>query len=193
MTTIDAATGIIEISDPMLGVVWSLNVNTGAMSQIINLSDMKPVSGDEPYLGVNGIHYTSDTLYYTSTNQQLFVSLPVSSTTGAAAGNAKVVAGNFDGLDDFDLDDVPNAYIATNSTALNFVRPNGQVIGLAGGDGTSTIPGITGAKFGRGASDKEVIYMGTTGGSEQYVTGTYTTPGAILKIDIGAAGYFDST
>lgn len=192
MTTVNSQLGLVEISDPALGLVWSLNVHTGAQSQVINLPNMKSIVGSTPTLGVNGIHYTNNTLYYTSTDQQLFVSLPISPLRGAATGGPRVIAGGFGRLDDFDLDDVANAYIAVNSTVLSFVQPNGQVRTLAGGGSSTAVSGITGAKFGRTSSDRKVLYMGTTGGSYQYVTGNFTSPGAILKMDLGAAGYFDS-
>ena len=153
---------------------------------------MKPVSSVTPPLGVNGIHYANNNLYYTSTSHELFVRLPVPSLTGTASGAPSVVASDFGNLDDFDLDNVANAYIATNASALTFVRPNGQVTTLAGGGSSTAVSGITGAKFGRTPSDRELLYMGTTGGSFQYLTGNFTSPGAILKIDMGAAGYFDS-
>ena len=171
--------------------MWSLNVNTGAISEAINLPDMKSVAGDIPQLGVNGIHYTNGVLYYTNTDQQLFVNLPVSSITGGASGNPSIVAKSFGMPDDFALDNADNAYVAVNATALSFIQPNGAVTVLAGGPSTNTLPGITSAKFGRTSSDNEVLYIGTTGGSFQYVTGDFTTPGALLKINIGAAGYFD--
>lgn len=192
MTTVNAATGLVEISDPTLGLVWSLNVHTGVQSRVLDLPDMKAVPGSTPLLGVNGIRYANDNLYYTSTDKQLFVRLPVSSTAGTALGAPYVVAGDFGKLDDFDLDDAANAYIATDSSALSFVRPDGQVTILAGGNTSTAVSGITGAKFGRTAWDREVLYMGTTGGSYQYLTGTFTSPGAILKMDVGAAGYFNS-
>lgn len=193
MTTVNAASGLVEISDPGLGVVWSLNVNSGATSEILSLSDMKSIAGDIPQLGVNGVHYTNGDLYYTSTDQQLFVRLPVSSITGGAFGNPSVIASNFGQPDDFALDNVDNAYVAVNATALGFIQPNGAVTVLAGGPNTNTLPGITSAKFGRTPSDSEVLYIGATGGSFQYPTGDFTTPGALLKINIGAAGYFDYT
>ena len=191
MTTVDAASGLLEISDTALGLVWSLDVDTGAMSEVINLPDMKSIAGDIPQLGVNGLHYTSGDLYYTSTDQQLLVSLPISPSTGAASGNPTVIASKFGMPDDFALDNVDNAYVAVNSTALCFIQTNGKVTVLAGGPNTATLPGITSAKFGRTSSDNEVLYIGTTGGSFQYPSGHFTTPGALLKINIGAAGYFD--
>ena len=191
MTTLNSASGLLEISDPALGLVWSLDVVNGAMSEAVNLPDMKSIAGNIPQLGVNGLHYTSGDLYYTSTDQQLFVSLSISPSTGAASGNPSVIASGFGMPDDFALDNVHNAYVAVNATALSFIQPDGLVTVLAGGPNNNTLPGITSAKFGRTLFDNEVLYIGTTGGSFQYPSGDFTTPGAILKIKIGAAGYFD--
>ena len=192
MTTVNVDTGLILISDPGLGVVWSLNVNTGVTAQAINLPDMKSIPGDIPTLGVNGIHYTNGYLYYTSTDQQLLVRLPINSA-GLATGQPVVVAGSFGNLDDFDLDNVSNAYVAVNSTAVSLVQPDGHELVLSGGSGTSALPGVTGGRFGRTPSDATTLYIGTTGGSFGYVTQDFTHPGGILKIEVGAAGYFDCT
>jgi hypothetical protein len=190
MTTVDAEAGLVLISDTVLGVVWSLNVNTGATAQIINLPDMKSIAGKIPTLGVNGVHYTNGYLYYTSTDQQLFVRLPIHSD-GSAAGAPSVIAGSFGELDDFDLDNVDNGFLVVNATAISLVQPNGAEMLLSGGSGASALPGPTCARFGCTPSDETILYVGTTGGSFQYPTQKFTTPGGILKIEVGVAGYFD--
>ena len=190
MTTVDADAGLVLISDPGLGVVWSLNVQTGATAQAIKLPDMQSLAGDMPTLGVNGIHYVNGYLYYTSTDQQLLVRLPISSA-GTATGQPITVASSFGYLDDFDLDNVNNAYVAVNSTAISLVQPNGHVLLLSGGSGAPALPGVTGGRFGRTALDATTLYIGTTGGSFAYLSQNFTHPGGILKIEVGAAGYFD--
>ena len=185
MTTVNADTGLILISDTEGGLIWSLNVNTGKIAQILNLPNMKSVAGDIPAIGVNGLHYTNGILYYTSTDQQLLVRLAINSD-GSAAGSPFTIAHNFGQPDDFGFDGVMNAYVAVNSTALALIQPNGAVTVLA-----SPLPGVTAAKFGRTPADSEILYLSTTGGSLGYATGTFTQPGGVLKIDIGAAGYFN--
>ena len=76
MTTINSQLGLVVISDPGLGLVWSLNVHTGAQSQVINLPNMKSIAGTTPTLSVNGIHYTNNTLYYTSTDSNSSSAFP---------------------------------------------------------------------------------------------------------------------
>lgn len=187
MTTVNAVTGLILISDPILGVVWSLNVNTGATAQVINLPILKSTPGSIPNIGVNGIHFcqTSNVLYFTSTDQKIFAKLPLNPQTGAAAGPLEIVASAFGMPDDFALDTLGNAYVAVNSSSLVLLQPNGNATVLAGGiNNLTALPGITGAKFGRTVLDKGTLYMGTTGGSRNYITRQFTIPGGISKVQI---------
>ena len=191
MTTLNAEEGLLLISDPVLGLVWSLNVNTGAKSQIISIADMKAITGMEPSLGINGIRYKNGYLYFTTTTQQTFVRLPLN-LDGSAAGNPVIVNSAFGRPDDFALDDVNNSYVATNADSLTLLQSNGSATVLAGGASSTALPGITGAKFGRTPADREVLYMGTTGGSALYsTTREFTIPGGVSKINIGAAGYYN--
>ena len=191
MTTLNSLDGLLLISDPVLGIVWSLNINTGAKSQIISIADMKAITGMVPALGVNGIRYDDGYLYFTTTTQQIFVRLPIN-PDGSAAGNPVIINSSFGRPDDFALDEVNNCYVATNADSLTLLKADGSSILLAGGASSTALPGITGAKFGRTEADKEILYMGTTGGSELYATTrNFTIPGGISKINIGAAGYYN--
>ena len=191
MTTLNAAQGLILIGDNYKGVVWLLNVNTGFKSVLLNMTDMAPIAGDIPHLGINGIKYTDGNLYFTNTDQQLFVRLPLS-MNGVVTGNAVVLNSAFGMPDDFALDCVNNAFVALNSNSIGLLQPNGNSTVLAGGSTSTVLPGVTGAKFGRTATDSQVLYMGTTGGSFVYATTRdFTVSGGVSKIDIGGAGYFN--
>ena len=191
MTTLNAAQGLVLIGDNYKGQVWLLNVYTGAKSVLLNMADMAPVAGDIPFIGINGIKYVNGNLYFTNTDQQLFVRLPLS-TSGVVTGSAVVVNSAFGRPDDFTLDGVNNAFVALNSNSIGLLQPNGKATVLAGGSTSTALPGVTGAKFGRTATDSKVLYMGTTGGSYIYATTrNFTVPGGISKIDIGGAGYFN--
>jgi hypothetical protein len=192
ITTLNPLTGLLLISDPVLGVVWGLNVHTGQKSQVISIADMKAISGAVPSLGVNGIRYKEGFLYFTTTTREAFIRLPIHAN-GSAAGDPDVVATSFGRPDDFALDAVNNAYVATNANSIVFIKPDGCPTLLAGGPLSTALPGVTGAKFGRTKADREILYMGTTGGSELYAsTRNFTIPGGVSKIDIGATGYYNS-
>mgnify|MGYP001562270590 CR=1 FL=1 len=75
MTTLNPSEGLLLISDTVLGLVWSLNVNTGAKYQIINIPDTQVISGVIPALGVNGIKYKNGYLYFTTSSQGIFVQI----------------------------------------------------------------------------------------------------------------------
>ena len=139
-----------------------------------------------------GSDTTTEYLYFTTTTQQIFVRLPIN-PDGSAAGNPVIINSSFGRPDDFALDEVNNCYVATNADSLTLLKADGSSILLAGGASSTALPGITGAKFGRTEADKEILYMGTTGGSELYALPreNFTIPGGISKINIGAAGYYN--
>jgi hypothetical protein len=148
MTTLNASPKLVLISDPIDGVVYSLNVNSGAAFVALNLTDMKLVQGDIPFLGVNGMKVeTDDTLFYTSSNQHLIIRLPIHAD-GTAAGAPATISKQTGSGDDFDLDPAGNAFMASNAEALLFINAtSGAATLLAGGPKTTTLPGITSGKF----------------------------------------------
>ncbi|KAJ5974817.1 hypothetical protein N7481_008524 [Penicillium waksmanii] len=180
MTTLNAIEGLILITDPVGGAIWSLNVETGA-KQNIQLPFMKSLDGHIPALGVNGIKYADGALYCTSTDQQLFVRLPIDAL-GVPTGSPITIASGFGQPDDFALDEANNAYVAVNANSLVLIQPNGDFRTLAGGDSSTALAGITGAKFGRNKHDQKILYVSKTGGSSSYFTGNFLVPGGISKV-----------
>lgn len=136
---------------------WSVNIKTGAYATAIT----DPLFTNTPaiLLGINGIHTHKSTLYFTNSAQQIYGSVPIDSSTGAATGSASVIAkateGNFD---DFALLRNGAAFIATQENALSYVDPNGNVAIIAGGGNDTTLVSPTSA-----ALKGSVLYI-TTGG-----------------------------
>jgi hypothetical protein len=182
MTTVNVDQGIMMISDTTLGVVWKLN-------EVINLPSLKSLPGVLPTLGVNGINYHNDYLYYTSTDQQLYDRIPMSSE-GVVVGEAESIAHLSDTLDDFTIDGIGNGLLTVNSTSISLVQPHGRNFLLSGGSGSAALPGVTCARFGRTLSDAQTLYIGTVGGSFNGSI-SFTQPASIMKIAVGAAGYYD--
>jgi hypothetical protein len=197
MTTLSSERGLILASDTELGLIWRINVHTGEAVQILDFSATKAIPGGIPHIGVNGVHVKNGDLYFTNTDHSTVWRIPLH-LDGSAAGPTQVVGYGFGGaLDDFAIDEANNVYVAMNATGLVFVPSHGlgPSILLAGGDQLTTLSGITGAAFGRTPSDRGVLYMGTTGGSFNYISGKFTQPGGVSKIDIKASGFWnlDST
>lgn len=180
MTTLSAAEGIILITDPIGGAIWSMNVHTGARNKI-QYPFMNPVDGQIPALGINGIKYAGGYLYCTSTDQQLFVRLAINAA-GEPTGNPITIASEFGKPDDFALDNAGNAYVAVNANSLVLIKPNGDYMTLAGGNTTTELAGITGAQFGRTTYDQNTLFVSITGGSSNYFSGNFLLPGGISKV-----------
>lgn len=189
ITTLNAGQGLLLVGDPLLGVVFRVDASSGQYAKVIDLPDMKRTPGMNPSLGVNGLKVIGSSLYYTSTNQQLFVRLPLNAD-GTPAGNPVNVNTHTGSLDDFDMDVALNTYAADNASSVILLKPSGGLpIVLAGGPvNVTAVPGATSAKFGRTATDSHSLYVGTTGGYGGYISGTFTIGGGISKIDVGSWG-----
>ena len=126
------------ISDSSEGVVYKLNVYTGAYEVVIRdpSVDTRP---DGLGVGINGIHVYGHSLYFTNLDIGTFATIPICLDTGLATGLAKTIAEGIVSGDDFaifqhgtkalianngeftlTLVDIPgkSASIAVNSTIL---------------------------------------------------------------------------
>ncbi|KAA6415127.1 MAG: hypothetical protein FRX48_01879 [Lasallia pustulata] len=175
MTTFN---GFLLIADSGAGAVWSLNVNNGQKSKVISDPLMKPTSAVGP-TGVNGIKVRDNTLYFTNTNQAIWAQVALNSD-GTAAGSATVVVPNFVAGDDFQFDYIGDALFAGNNELRARAVTGGSVV-TASTD--ALLVGSTACEFGRTGSDWSSLYVSTNGGINGYLTGTFTQPGRVVRVD----------
>lgn len=178
--------GTILMADSLLGLVWKLNVYTGAYEIVFDHPVLKPVKGANVEFGVNGVHVVDSVLYFTNTDQGILGKVPIS-TDGFPTGLPVNITTEVPAADDFAIDSSGNFWVAQN-VANTFVRvsSDGTVQTIAGGTSSSDLIGPVAAVFGRGIHDRDTLYISTDGLSESNSGVPLTTNGKIVKIDTKA-------
>lgn len=164
----------VLVSDINLGVVYKVDVTTGA-SEIV-------LSGPE-FAGINGIRVQNDFLYYASTSKETFFRVPIDNNA-TATGPAEAIAAGVP-MDDFALMPDGTAYLATMGlNQVVRVDPEGRMSTVAGDVSSSDIAGATSARFGSSRKDRPVLYVTTNGGTPTPVNGTLTEPAKIVAVKV---------
>jgi len=162
MAVLSKSEGLVVIGDAGAGVVFTLNVETGAYSQTIDDPTMTPAGS--LHLGINGMKIRGEYLYYFTSGQALFSRIPINSTDGTPTGPAEVIASNVFG-DDFSFDPTGNVYVAQNAeNTVAKITPEGVVTVVAGSSNSTLVAGATATAFGRTQKDYSVLYVTTSGG-----------------------------
>jgi hypothetical protein len=185
----------VLIADSSLGKVWKLNVESGEFGTVIEVPEMSsPASATQTAVGINGLHIRDQYLYWTNSDAGTFYRIQIDSAGFAVLGaKAEIVfvSGAFE--DDFTLDGRGTAWITTG--------PQNTVLGIGGataGKGlldasigsiySETMEGSTACKFGRGAADRETLFVVTNGGLEKAINGTVITGGKVVAVDTRGSG-----
>lgn len=84
ITTLPKSPQYLLLSDPVLAVVWRLNIRTGDVDKVINSIDLS-IFGHTPVM--NSVHVQGDLLYYTDIISQSVARLRITSD-GRSSGNA---------------------------------------------------------------------------------------------------------
>ena len=164
------------LSDFRAGVVYRLDIHTGAYSIVI--ANSETIAIPHPLFGaagVNGLHVRGDYLYFTNTGQNIFARTPIHDD-GTPAGPSSIVAhtqASTDYFDGFTFGAHGAAYLGTGSgnTVVRLDPSGGPEERIAGSPDSTVMAEPTNGAFGRGASDQGVLYMGTGGGIAAPVKG----------------------
>lgn len=124
MATLSGSLTTVLVADSSLGAVFSVNIQDGTHKQVMQNEVFQPTSSFP--LGINGIHTSGNTLFYTNSAAGTFGSIPIASD-GTSAGSAKAIASapSEDTYDDFALNSGRDAFVATHRTSLFEVDPSG--------------------------------------------------------------------
>ncbi|KAH8692017.1 hypothetical protein BGW36DRAFT_437822 [Talaromyces proteolyticus] len=183
MTLLNKQDGTILIADSVLGVVWRVNVYTGAYEIVLDDSLLKPVPGSTFLFGVNGVHVVDDILYFSNTNQAILAKVPIS-RNGLPTGPIVTITKSVPAADDFTVDRSGNIWLAEN-VENTFVRvsTDGQVQTIVGGVNSTALIGPVATAFGRGRDDRDILYISTDGLTENSNGMILTSNGKIASID----------
>ncbi|MCV7442704.1 hypothetical protein H7K33_10750 [Mycobacterium paraense] len=172
---------VLAIADCFAGLIWRVDLSDAARGATARVWLADDTMGDDPdsgvppppQPGVNGVRYGPQTghLYYTSTAQQVFMRVPVDSSSLDPAGPPQFVAA-IDNADDFCLDeDGGFAYVTRHrANTIDRVpltpRHGSEVRHIAGDPFDETLVGPSSAAWGRGPGDPgRVAYVTTDGGT----------------------------
>ena len=179
----------VLMSDFRAGVVYRLDVNSGAYKVVIEDSLMvavpQPIFGIS---GVNGLRVRDGYLYFTNTGQNIFAKILINAD-GGPSGTASVIAhtpASTDYFDGFTFDTHGTVYLGTGSgnTLVNVSQSGGPVMRVAGQLNSMSLAEPTNCAFGRGATDQGVLYVATAGGIAAPVQGRYTRGGSLMALDL---------
>ncbi|KAF4637995.1 hypothetical protein G7Y89_g77 [Cudoniella acicularis] len=148
----------VLVGDAGKGVVYRFTMSTGAYSVAISDPTMVP-SGGIPF-GIDGLKYKDGVVWYTNIFKNSFHKVPVDAT-GKATGAVVTLWTNLMG-DDLCFGPSGKIYVATNGkNSLVEVDP---AAASPTPKAVATVSGSTSCAFGRTESDKDVVYIGGSGG-----------------------------
>ncbi|KAE8443605.1 hypothetical protein EG329_001538 [Mollisiaceae sp. DMI_Dod_QoI] len=147
----------ILVSDAGKGNVYRFDFTSGAYSVAITDPTMTP-SGGIPF-GIDGLKYKDGVVWYTNIFKNSFYKVPVDAT-GKATGAVTALWTNLMG-DDLCFGPNGKIYVATN-TGKNSVVEVDPAVGKP--TTVATLSGPTSCGFGRTDKDKDVVYIGASGG-----------------------------
>ncbi|KAI7265938.1 hypothetical protein KC343_g2452 [Hortaea werneckii] len=180
LTTLDFDRGTVLLADASKSVIWHVDTTNGKYTAAINSTSFAP--GSKLPLGVDGIHNLHGELYFTNPSSNLFGKIVIN-YDGTAAGPIQTISTAAKVGDDFAVAEDGTAYIAGNNTLWR-VKQDGQTQALVGGNGSTTVQGITSAAFARTSSDRGVLYLGTNGGMLLPPPGAQVHGGQILAVNV---------
>lgn len=181
MAFLGGESDLLLVGDFILGVIFRVNIDTGASRVAINNSYTQSTG-----FGVNGLRFYDGFLYFTNTQHETLVKVAVNSK-GEAVGNYTIMAQGGFGPDDIAIDDHGDVYVTSYTQGKNgvaFIPREGGVATYITG-----MPGPTSCAFGRTAVDRDVLYVSTSGGDYEYLPGKpVTMSGKILRVEVGRRG-----
>ena len=176
---------VVLVADAGQGVVWRVNTATGDHSIAIDDPTFKPT--DAVPLGVNGIHIRNDDLYFTNLATNSVGKVAITSS-GDAASAIQILTSKALAADDLTVSDVGIVYAAGSNTLWQ-VMADGRTTAFVGGPNSTVIQGVTSARFGRTALDKDVLYLPTQGGLLEDPPGSTIHGGQLLAVNVNLGGF----
>ncbi|CAG7928119.1 unnamed protein product [Penicillium olsonii] len=179
MATFAQDSNLVLVADSLMGVIWKVDTETGDYAVALNHTTMTAAPGPLP-LGINSCTVLGEYVYYTSTTRMQYCRVKVDKQANAV-GDYEVIASGFL-PDNIELTPDGTAYIPTDpQNGVVRITPLGQIALVAGGQISMEMPGPTSTRL---SKDRDVLYVGTSGGQIAPVLGTFTEPAKVVKITL---------
>ncbi|KAK2737834.1 hypothetical protein FQN57_007392 [Myotisia sp. PD_48] len=187
MTLLHRGSGTILISDVFRGLIYRVNVRTGAIDVVLEHETMKGPGGRGG--GVNGIRtVTIDDktyLFFANIAAKTLNKVQIDPLTAQAIGEYTTVILGYS-ADDFAYDTKKgDVYIAGFSdNVVVKVTKEGVVSVVAGSKNQLTVAGGTSAVFGKGRRHSRTLYVTTNGARNAPVNGTITEGAKVVALTV---------
>lgn len=165
--------------DQNLGGIWGVDTFAGGAKMLFTDETMMDPTGKGG--GVNGIRVVGDTLYFNNPSRGTFGRVTVDPVTGCKVGNVTIVTSGL-GPDDFEIDPQQRFAYISNGLKNQLLK-----IDLSTGLYTVIVEGLTGPTTARWISQEErgkVLYVGTSGGVEAWLSGNVTQGGSVYRVTV---------
>jgi hypothetical protein len=183
IATFDPCPGVILIAESIFGLVYKLDLDTGAYALVSNDTALQAAPDASSPVGVNGLKVRGNYLYFTSSSLGKFGRLPLTKNA-LPAGPIEISASLGEFLDDFVLARDGTAFIATDfgNTVIKVI-PDGSISTVAGSITSLEVAGDTSLAWAPGVAEK-VLYVATGGAQSAPVNGTIIEPAKIVTLHL---------
>lgn len=202
ITALPGQPDTVLVADMYASLVWAVNITTGASTVFAQTPEMAQVH-NYTNMGINGLRVGDDDyLYFTNSDLKCVYRLPLADPEecpGPSQNQDHVeLVANLTGVSPIFIDDFAigkdGTLWVTSSGPQNVVvavRTDGrggfqEPVVVAGGINSTAVQGDVGAAFGRGHSDRDILYVTTNGGLWGAGLGlnqTATEPGKVAAVD----------
>ncbi|KAM0807512.1 putative SMP-30/Gluconolactonase/LRE-like region domain-containing protein [Seiridium cardinale] len=181
MTALPRAPHILLSADSIQGRILAIDTRTHKVNVVMEDEILGPatnnLSSTVPSVGINGLRVRDSFVYFTDSGQGTFVRVHIDDS-GRRIGNFEVLARSPDPTriyDDFTFDHDGNAFVATHSTSVIKITPDGEQTVFVDGDPFLKEPTSVAL-----ANDGKSIFV-TTGGN---FTATPREGGRVVQIQL---------
>lgn len=175
--------------DQNLGGLWSVDMTRPDAAKFF--TDPAMVDSTNSGNGVNGIRVRGNILYFNNPSAGTFARIRIDPRSGRLIGNATIITSGLIAVDDFEIDRPERfAYITNDNALLRIDLSNGHydtiIKGLPGPTTARWTRSWDRAEYGYGQDEvpDESLFVATTGGVDQWLSGNPTIPGAIYRVDV---------
>ncbi|KAL8918188.1 MAG: hypothetical protein Q9172_005530 [Xanthocarpia lactea] len=172
-----AGSGLLMSGDAQTGVLYLINTHLRTATAVLqdallNGIDTGRASG-LAHVGVNGIKFYQSDLYFTNTAKGVYGKVRLDTSTGLSTGKPALLEDYGTYLDDLSFDHKGNQYILEPLNGILF-RKAGDTTARPQTTLFASLYGTNSNAFGRGASDKCILYSTFVG-----------SPSGVARINAG--------
>ncbi|KAL8749385.1 MAG: hypothetical protein Q9184_006827 [Pyrenodesmia sp. 2 TL-2023] len=182
---VNQSAGLLMSGDAQTGVLYRINTHLRTATAVLqdallNGTETGRASG-LAHVGVNGVKFYGSDLYFTNTAKGLYGKVRLDTSTGLPTEGPSLIENYGTYLDDLSFDSKGNQYISSPLTGI-LLRMAGNATARPHTTLFASLPGANSNAFGRGTSDKCILYSTFVG-----------SPSGVARIQVGKHGLCNKT